>query len=95
MTSSTTDWSEPALYSELSERQQEVLRFLWNCPSPHPPSFREIGRAVDLKGPSGLPLPDLRAGAQRVGTTTPEASAGARGMTARWAAPSPPRVAGN
>lgn len=54
MTSSTTDWSKPAPYSELSERQQEVLRFLWNCPSPYSPSFREIGKAVDLKGPSAV-----------------------------------------
>src|SRR5258705_804295 len=54
MTSSTTDWPEPAPYSELSERQQEVLRFLWNCPSPYSPSFREIGKAVELKGPSAV-----------------------------------------
>jgi len=54
MTSSTTDWSDPVPYSELSERQQQILRFLWNSPSPYSPSFREIGKAVGLKGPSAV-----------------------------------------
>ena len=54
MTSSATDWPDPVPYSELSERQQEILQFLWNCPSSYPPSFREIGTAVGLKGPSAV-----------------------------------------
>jgi repressor LexA len=54
MTSSATDWPDPVPYSELSERQQEILQFLWNCPSSYSPSFREIGKAVGLKGPSAV-----------------------------------------
>jgi repressor LexA len=54
MTSSATDWPDPVPYSELSERQQEILQFIWNCPSSYPPSFREIGTAVGLKGPSAV-----------------------------------------
>jgi repressor LexA len=54
MTSRTTDWPDPAPYSELSKRQQEILQFLWNCPSPYSPSFREIGTAVGLTGPSAV-----------------------------------------
>jgi LexA DNA binding domain-containing protein len=54
MTSRTADWSDPVPYAELSERQQEILQFLWNCPSPYSPSFREIGKAVGLTGPSAV-----------------------------------------
>ncbi len=54
MTSSTTDWPDPIPYPELSERQQEILRFLWNCPSSYSPSFREIGTAVGLNSPSAV-----------------------------------------
>jgi len=54
MTSSTTDWPDPVPYPELSERQQEILQFLWNCPSSYSPSFREIGHAVGLQGPSAV-----------------------------------------
>jgi len=54
MTSSAADWPDPVPYSELSERQQEILQFLWNCPSSFSPSFREIGKAVGLKGPSAV-----------------------------------------
>lgn len=54
MTSSATDWPDPVSYSELSERQQEILQFLWNCPSSYSPSFREVGKAVGLKGPSAV-----------------------------------------
>jgi hypothetical protein len=46
MTSSARDWRDPVPYSELSKRQQEIMQFLWNCPSPYSPSFREIGKAV-------------------------------------------------
>jgi repressor LexA len=52
MTSSTADWPDPVPYSELSERQQEILQFLWNYPRRYGPSMREIGKAVGLKGPS-------------------------------------------
>jgi repressor LexA len=54
MTSRTSDWPEPIPYSELKERQQEILQFLWNCPSPYSPSFREIGNAVGLTAPSAV-----------------------------------------
>ena len=54
MTSSATDWRDPVPHSKLSKRQQEILQFLWNCPSPYSPSFREIGKAVGLKGPSAV-----------------------------------------
>jgi repressor LexA len=54
MTSSATDWRDPVPYSELSKRQQEIMQFLWNCPFPYSPSFREIGKAVGLKGPSAV-----------------------------------------
>ena len=54
MTSSTTDWPDPVPYSELSERRQEILQFLWHCPSSYSPSFREIGHAVGLQGPSAV-----------------------------------------
>jgi len=54
MTSSAADWRDPVPYSELSKRQQEVMQFLWNCPSPYSPSSREIGNAVGLKGPGAV-----------------------------------------
>ena len=54
MTSSTTDWPDPVPYPEVSERQREILQFLWNCPSPYLPSLREIGTAVGLEGPSAV-----------------------------------------
>jgi len=54
MTSRTPSWPEPVPYSELSERQQEILQFLWNSPSSYSPSFREIGNAVGLTGPSAV-----------------------------------------
>lgn len=54
MTSSTSGWLDPIPYIELSERQQEVLHFLWSCPSPYSPSLREIGRAVGLNAPSAV-----------------------------------------
>ena len=52
--SNTADWPDPVPYSELSERQQAILEFLWDCPSPYSPSFREIGNAVGLTGPSAV-----------------------------------------
>jgi repressor LexA len=54
MTSSTTDLPDPIPYSELSERQQSILQFLWSYPRPYPPSMREIGKAVGLTGPSAV-----------------------------------------
>ena len=50
MTDRTTDWPDPVPYPELSERQQEILEFAWNYPHPYPPSLREIGEAVELRG---------------------------------------------
>lgn len=47
---STADWPDPVPYPELSKRQQEILEFAWNYPHPYPPSLREIGAAVGLKG---------------------------------------------
>lgn len=52
MTSSTADWRNPVPYTELSERQQKILQFLWDCPSFYSPSMREIGAAVGLRAPS-------------------------------------------
>lgn len=52
MARSTADWPEPVPFSELSERQQEILQFIWGYPRSYPPSVREIGEAVGLKGPS-------------------------------------------
>ena len=54
MTSSATDWPDPVPYSELSKRQHEILQYLWTCPSVYSPSFREIGHAVGLTGPSAV-----------------------------------------
>jgi repressor LexA len=50
MTSNPADWPTPVPYPELSERQQEILQFLWNYPRPYPPTLREIGKAVGLTG---------------------------------------------
>ena len=41
-------------YLELSERQQEILQFLWNWPFPYSPSLREIGDAIGPNGPSAV-----------------------------------------
>ena len=54
MTSSMTNWSDPVPYTELSERQQVIMRFLWDCPSSYSPSMREIGEAVSLATPSAV-----------------------------------------
>lgn len=54
MASSIADWPEPVPFTEFSQRQQEILRFLWDCPSSYSPSFREIGKAVGLKAPSAV-----------------------------------------
>jgi len=50
MTCNPADWPTPVPYPELSERQQEILQFLWNYPRPYPPTLREIGKAVGLTG---------------------------------------------
>ena len=64
MTSSTTNWSDPVPYTELSERQQKIMRFLWDCASSYSPSMREIGEAVGLATPSAVSyqLDQLEAG---------------------------------
>ena len=54
MTSRPSDWPDLVPYSALSERQQEIMQFLWNCPSPYSPSLREIGNAVGLTAPSAV-----------------------------------------
>ncbi|MBV9205555.1 MAG: transcriptional repressor LexA [Actinobacteria bacterium] len=54
MTSSTGHWPAPVPYPELSERQREILHVLWNDARPYPPSLREIGCAVGLRGPSAV-----------------------------------------
>jgi repressor LexA len=50
----TSGGPDPTPYRQLSDRQREILQFLWNCPSPYSPSFREIGEAVGLTGPSAV-----------------------------------------
>ena len=54
MTSSTADWRHSVPYTELSERQQEIMRFLWDWPSSYPPSMREIGEAIGLAALSAV-----------------------------------------
>jgi repressor LexA len=54
MTSSAADWPDAIPYNGLSERQQEILQFLWGYPHPYSPSVREIGNAVRLSGPSAV-----------------------------------------
>jgi repressor LexA len=54
MASSMTDWRDPVPYTELSERQQEIMRFLWGCASSYSPSMREIGEAVGLAAQSAV-----------------------------------------
>jgi repressor LexA len=54
MTSNTADWRAQVPYTELSERQQEILQFLWDCPSSYSPSMREIGNAVGLAAQSAV-----------------------------------------
>jgi len=54
MTSSMPDWRNPVPYTELSERQQKVMRFLWGCPFSYPPSMREIAGAIGLKAQSAV-----------------------------------------
>ena len=54
MTSGSSDWPDPVPYLELSDRQQEILQFLWGWPSPYSPSLREIGKAVGLNAPSAV-----------------------------------------
>ncbi len=54
MTSGSSDWPDPVPYLELSDRQQEILQFLWGWPSPYSPSLRETGKAVGLNAPSAV-----------------------------------------
>ena len=54
MTSSTAGWPNPVPYNELSERQQEILRFLWDRRFSYAASIRDIGKAVGLKAPSAV-----------------------------------------
>src|SRR5690348_4229319 len=48
MASNTAHWRSPIPYTELSERQQQILQFLWGCPYTYCPSMQEIGEAVGL-----------------------------------------------
>ena len=95
MTSRAKNWRDPVPYSELSKRQQEIMQFLWNCPSPYSPSFREIGKAVGLKSPSAVRYQIGELEREGWVRRRPAAPTGAGGATARWAAPCPSRVAGN
>ncbi len=52
--SETSGPSDFVPYLELSERQQEILQFLWSWPLPYSPSLREIGDAVGLNSPSAV-----------------------------------------
>ena len=52
--SRTSGWPDPVPYLQLSDRQQEIMQFLWNWPSAYPPSLREIGKAVGLSAPSAV-----------------------------------------
>lgn len=54
MASGSSGWPSPVPYRQLSDRQQHVLRFLWDWPSPYSPSLREIGKAVGLSAPSAV-----------------------------------------
>jgi len=54
MTSGTSGWPDPVPYRELSERQRDVLQFLWDSPSPYSPSLQEIGKAVGLSARSAV-----------------------------------------
>ena len=52
MMSSMPDWRDPVPYTELSERQHKIMRFLWDCPFSYPPTMREIARTVGLEAQS-------------------------------------------
>ena len=54
MVSGSSGWPDPVPYRQLSERQQEVLQYLWSRQSPFSPSYREIGEAVGLSAPSAV-----------------------------------------
>jgi repressor LexA len=54
MASGTSGWPDPVPYRELSERQRDVLQFLWESPSPYSPSLQEIGKAVGLSARSAV-----------------------------------------
>jgi repressor LexA len=54
MASGTSGWPDPVPYQELSERQRDVLQFLWDSPSPYSPSLQEIGKAVGLSARSAV-----------------------------------------
>jgi repressor LexA len=54
MTSNMADWRNLVPYTELSERQQKIMQFLWDWPSSYPPSMREVGEAVALAGQSAV-----------------------------------------
>jgi repressor LexA len=58
MTSSTVGWPDPVPFGELSERQQEILQFLWDYPHRYGVR-RNPGRprALEVRRPDGQ-LPD-------------------------------------
>jgi repressor LexA len=54
MTSSAAGWPNPVPYDDLSERQQEILQFLWDRRPSYAASMREIGTAIGLTAPSAV-----------------------------------------
>ena len=54
MTYSAAGWSNAVPYNELSERQQEILQFLWDRRPSYAASMREIGEAIGLKAQSAV-----------------------------------------
>jgi len=54
MTSSAAGWPNPVPYNDLSERQQEILQFLWDRRPSYAASMREIGKAIGLTAPSAV-----------------------------------------
>ena len=71
MTSRASNWPDPVPYSELSERQQEILEFSLELPVSLLAVFPGDRQRGWANRPERRALPDSRARAQRVGTTTP------------------------
>jgi repressor LexA len=45
---SSMGWCNPVPFSELTQRQQQIMEWLWSLPGGHSPSYSEIGEAVGL-----------------------------------------------
>ena len=54
MTNDSPGWPSPVPFHELSERKQQILRFLWSWPCPYSPTLQEIGDAVGLSAPPAV-----------------------------------------